>query len=105
MDPLPSMPLSPVSAMNRLVYSSSLIVTTIMLFAFVASGCGGDDDCRSDHDCENTEQHERVCEPDGCRQSCDSDLDCAATEECVLRRVEQGRVCEATTDQFRSNNP
>lgn len=88
--------------MRRLAH----LLTACVLVALIGvglAGCGGDDDCASDHDCEDTQDHQMVCEPDGCQRACSDDGDCPATDECVPRRVEEGRICEPT-DQPLSNN-
>lgn len=78
-----------------------LVAVTALMFAAVVGvpGCSGDDDgCNSDHDCPEDAGYDYVCEPDGCQRACEGNEDCAATDECVARRVEEGRVCRQTEE-------
>lgn len=72
-----------------------LMMTLLVSLAFVGAGilgCGEEERlCRNDHDCDG----EEVCEPNGCRRGCETELDCPGGQRCELRRVEPGRVCRS----------
>ena len=79
----------------------TILLAVMTATAGVTVGCGGDDECTSDHDCEVDDgQREEVCEPDGCTPVCDDDTDCPATDTCSQRRVEEGKVCVTEESVF-----
>lgn len=69
------------------------VLALLVAATLATAGCDGSDGCESDHDCEDTDRYEMVCEPDGCMRACTEDADCPATDQCVPRRVEEGQIC------------
>ncbi|TXD38052.1 hypothetical protein FRC98_03905 [Lujinxingia vulgaris] len=68
---------------------AAALAAMVLIFG---SGCGPEEEvplCRSDYECDPG----LVCEPSGCRTACEEDADCRLGQRCVLRRVEEGRVC------------
>ena len=75
--------------MKNTLFLVFFFVAGIVLGGLFLQGCGEEQLCRNDRQCEEG----MVCEPDGCRRSCDDSQDCGFGQECTDRRVEDGKIC------------
>ena len=83
----------------RLNLLASLVL--LMMLCLTSMSCG-DSPCRTDYDCPDSQ----VCEPGGCATACEDSGDCRAGVACVVRRVEEGKICdEARRDATRRAQP